>query len=103
MTNASASPSLEQLAKLAGVHQGHMSRAFRAHIHASIGEYVRERRIERAERLLTEGRRSFAEIALECGFFDQSHLIRAFHRSRGMTPLRWLRMRGLSNRNSNKT
>jgi AraC family transcriptional regulator len=91
-------PSLQQLAELAGVHQGHLTRAFRTHLHVSIGEYVRERRIERAERLLAEGRRAFAEIALDCGFFDQSHLIRAFRRARGMTPMRWLQMRGLSNR-----
>jgi len=96
-------PSLQELAELAGVHQGHLTRAFRTHLHASIGEYVRERRVERAERLLAEGRRSFAEIALECGFFDQSHLIRAFHRARGMTPLCWLQMRGLSNRKSRQS
>jgi len=91
-------PSLHQLAALAGVHPGHLSRVFRAHFHVSIGEYMRERRIQSAERLLVEGRQQLAEIALECGFFDQSHLIRAFRHTRGMTPTRWLKMRGLYNR-----
>jgi len=92
--------SLQELSELAGVHEGHLTRAFRAAFHVSIGEYARERRIERAERLLAQGRRALSEIALDCGFFDQSHLIRAFHRARGMTPTRWLQMRGLSNRKS---
>jgi AraC family transcriptional regulator len=44
--------SLQELSELAGVHEGHLTRAFRAHFQVSIGEYARERRIERAERLL---------------------------------------------------
>jgi AraC family transcriptional regulator len=76
---------------------------FRTHFHVSIGEYARERRLERAERLLAEGRCALTEVALECGFFDQSHLIRAFRRLRGMTPTRWLQLRGLSNRRSGRS
>jgi AraC-like DNA-binding protein len=59
---------------------------FRHHVGCSIGEYLRRRRIRRAERLLAEPAMSVAAIALETGFCDQSHFTRVFKRATGMTP-----------------
>ena len=77
---------ISALAAAAGVHPVHLARAFRRHFHMAPGDYLRLCRAERAVTLLAEGRLSLTEIALACGFADQSHFTRAFRRARGMSP-----------------
>jgi AraC-like DNA-binding protein len=45
-----------------------------------------ERRIDRAKALLTEAGLNLAEIALACGFADQSHFTATFRKIVGATP-----------------
>jgi AraC-like DNA-binding protein len=47
--------------------------------------YLQERRVERAKRLLGSDR-PISEIALELGFYDQSHFTRVFKQLTGETP-----------------
>lgn len=84
-----APPSLAELAKAAGVHPIHLARAFRARHGCSAAEYVARVRVEHACDLICSTRRALAEIAAEVGFFDQSHLTRAFRRVMGTTPARY--------------
>ncbi|WP_229410309.1 helix-turn-helix domain-containing protein [Massilia sp. YMA4] len=37
------------------------------------------------------GAGELAQVALDCGYFDQSHLIRDFHDFAGTTPAAWRR------------
>ena len=53
--------------------------------------YIREVRIGVARRRLETGDRAVSEIALECGFYDQSHFTHHFKRVTGMTPLEYRR------------
>ena len=76
---------LSDVAAEAGVHPGHLARAFRAHFHCTPGEYVRRRRVERACRLLA-GKTPLAGVAVEVGFADQSHFSAVFKRHLGVTP-----------------
>jgi hypothetical protein len=55
----------------------------------SIGAYARELRIQTACRLLSEPNANIQQIALQCGFADQSHLSRAFRRAMGLSPKRY--------------
>ncbi|HEX8153260.1 MAG TPA: AraC family transcriptional regulator [Thermoanaerobaculia bacterium] len=84
---------LEELAAVAGVHPASVVRAFRTHLGSSPGDYVRRLRIEHACRALKSTRRPIAEIALDAGFFDQSHFTAAFRRYVGVTPARYRGMR----------
>ena len=84
-----APPSLTELARLVGVHPIHVARAFRARHGCSAAAYVARVRVEHACRLMTHTHRSLAEIAAAVGFFDQSHLTRAFRRIMGTTPARY--------------
>jgi len=45
-----------------------------------------EQRIEQAKARLLDQSGSLSEIALACGFADQSHFTRVFSRIRGVTP-----------------
>jgi len=76
---------LADVAGASGVHPGHFARAFRLHYRCTAGEYLRQRRVERAIRLL-RGNTPLAEIATAAGFADQSHFSAVFKRHTGMTP-----------------
>lgn len=78
--------SLQSLASLAGVHPGHLARAFRFHTGISVGAYIRAQRLEGARESLADARRSLAEIASASGFCDQAHFSRRFKRAYGLTP-----------------
>jgi len=82
---------LSALASSVGVHPVHLAAAFRRHFGASVGEYVRLLRVDRACALLTCGELPLAEVALATGFSSQSHLTRTFKRLIGETPARYRR------------
>jgi AraC family transcriptional regulator len=81
--------SLDQLARVAGVVPAHVCREFHRHTGRTIGTYVRDLRIAHACRLLDQSALPLAEVALDCGFSDQSHFASAFRRTIGVTPGRY--------------
>jgi AraC family transcriptional regulator len=82
-------PSLAELATIAGVHPVHLSREFRKHYQSTIGEYIRKRRVEHASHLLANTSTSLSEIAVTCGFSDQSHFCAMFKSHTGLTPAKF--------------
>ena len=88
-------PSVTDLAALAGVHASHLLRTFRRYHGTTVATYVRSRRIERARNEVAKGDRPLSMIALDAGFSDQSHFTRVFRQTFGETPARYARlMRG---------
>ncbi len=70
----------------------HFVRAFRQSMGLPPHRWIVMRRIDLSKDLLVESAaRSLAEIALACGFADQSHFTRTFSRIVGMTPGAWRR------------
>jgi AraC family transcriptional regulator len=49
-------------------------------------QYVIQQRIEKAKQYLRSHKLSITEIALECGFANQSHLTKIFKEQTGITP-----------------
>lgn len=88
--------SLERLGSVAGVHPGHVARAFRAHFGLPIAVYSRELRLRRAARALMRSRAHIVEIASDFGFCDQSHFVRLFRQRFGETPSTYRATFGLS-------
>lgn len=82
-------PSLAELAQDCGVHPVYFARAFRRRYGCAPGDYLRRCRLERALGLLRDPRRSLTDIALACGFVDQSHFTHAFREAFGRTPARF--------------
>lgn len=78
--------SLEAMAAEAGVHPSHLIRAFRQHFHCTIGDYVRELRVQQACHDLSCSDIPLSEIALTVGYSDQSHFTIAFKRKMGISP-----------------
>jgi AraC family transcriptional regulator len=78
--------SLTAIAASAGVHPVHLARTYRQHRHRTIGERIRDLRLEHACRLLATTRETVADIAQSCGFADQSHLARLMRLRLGVSP-----------------
>jgi AraC-like DNA-binding protein len=81
---ADAAP-LSTLAQEAGLSPFVLVRAFTRHVGLPPHAYRVQKRIHLARRLLLTGHAP-AEVAIECGFADQSHLTRALTRFYGITP-----------------
>jgi AraC family transcriptional regulator len=79
-----------ELASIAGVSPSHFTRLFRQQTGEPPHRYVRNRRLDRAERLIVRTQLPLAAIAVGVGFSDQSHLNRVMRAERGVTP-GWLR------------
>lgn len=78
--------SLQDLSVITQLHPVTVSRHFSAYFNCSLGEYMRKIRVQKALSLIRQTDQPFTTIAYECGFFDQSHFIRAFREQTGFLP-----------------
>jgi transcriptional regulator GlxA family with amidase domain len=85
---------LRQLAMECGLSVRHFTRAFRQSTGIPPHRYLLKRRVEQAQQLLKDPALSLLDVALACGFADQSHFTRVFSASVGVSPGVWRRMRG---------
>lgn len=78
--------SLDILAQHVGFSPYHFARLFRQTVGTSPHQFVQLQRIERAKQLLKETNVPLADVAVESGFANQSHLTRVFKRHLKLTP-----------------
>lgn len=84
--------SIGMLASEADSSKFYFSRQFARSLGVSPWEYLTRVRIERAKAMLLDiPTLSLANVALNCGFSDQSHMGRHFKRIVGTTPQKWRR------------
>jgi AraC-like DNA-binding protein len=79
---------ISALASEVGWSERHLASRFRTEIGLSPKAAARVIRFQRARRLI--GRRPGADVAAECGYFDQAHLVRDFVAFSGLSPTAWL-------------
>lgn len=77
---------LDDMADTAGLGVWTFSRKFSESFSCSPHTFVTNQRIERAKRMLHEGKLAIKEIAYLCGFSDQAHLTRVLRTKLGVTP-----------------
>lgn len=82
---------IADLAAAVAVHPVYLARAFRKHFGNSPGKYLRRKRLLRVRRLLIDTRLPLVEVALRCGFSDQSRMTHAFTSEFGIAPGRYRR------------
>lgn len=83
--------SLDELARHSGIDRFRLSRQFSKALGLSPHAYLVRLRLRSARALLAQGMQP-AEVALQVGFSDQSHLGRWFQRAYRLTPAAYLRL-----------
>ena len=82
---------LKEVARECRLSVSHFSRAFRRTMGAAPHNWLLTHRIAVAKEKLRDRRLSLSDVALACGFADQSHLTRVFTRIVGVSPGAWRR------------
>lgn len=77
---------VERIAERAKLSAAYLCRAFRRRFGCTMGQYLRQVRARKAAHLLASTDVPLSEIAIRCGFADQSHLTRVFKTQLAMTP-----------------
>ena len=77
---------VEELAEAAAMSVAHFSRLFKKATGQSPMAFVMAYRIEQAKKKLSNPHTPIIDVALECGFADQSHFNRVFKKHQGTTP-----------------
>jgi transcriptional regulator GlxA family with amidase domain len=89
--NITETLTLEQLASQAKLSASYFGRAFKVSAGETPHAYIMRKRVALARRLMLDTSASLAEIALDCGMADQSHMTRIFRRFTGTSPRAWRR------------
>jgi AraC-like DNA-binding protein len=79
------------LARECGLSASHFARAFRITTGMAPHQWLLRRRVEKAQGEMRGGEASLADIALACGFANQSHFSRVFAKVTGVSPGAWRR------------
>lgn len=82
----SARITVEDLAVCTNLSASYLSRLFKQNVGVSISDYIREKKIEKAQNLLRFSDFTYIQIANYLSFSSQSHFIQTFQHYVGMTP-----------------
>jgi AraC family transcriptional regulator len=85
-SNLSQDLSIADLAQVAGMSPYYLMRMFKKSMHVTPRQYIIQTRIDRAKELLRSRELSIADIALQCGFTNQSHFTNVFRQLTETTP-----------------
>jgi AraC-like DNA-binding protein len=83
--------SLKDVARAMGLSPGHLTTAVRRKTGRTVLEWISERRMAEARRLLVETDLSVEEVGRRVGYGDAGYFARRFGRAHGATPLAWRR------------
>src|SRR4051812_5865391 len=83
--------SLSEPAALCGLSRSYFIRAFKQITGLPPHRWLLSQRVKRAQELLRGSKLPIVEIAVACGFADQSHLTRVFSKALGISPAAWRR------------
>jgi PAS domain S-box-containing protein len=78
-----------ELARIEGMSVSCFERNFKKAFQTTPTSYIKQIRIRHAARLLVHSNLPITEIALSCGFYDNSHFTNHFKRALGLTPIHY--------------
>ncbi|EAR11058.1 helix-turn-helix domain-containing protein [Reinekea blandensis] len=76
-----------KLAGIAGLSQANFTRIFSRHVGSSPADYILQKRLERATKLLSDSQLSVNHISLSCGFKDANYFSKVFKRIFSISPV----------------
>ena len=83
--------SLKDVARAVSLSPGHLTTVVRRKTGRTVLEWISERRLAQARRLLVETDLAVEEVGHRVGYNDPTYFVRSFRRAHGATPLGWRR------------
>ncbi len=77
---------LDDVCVAADISVAHLNRSFQAEVGTSVWQYVKARRLEKAQDLLRSTEHPIATVAATCGFGSTAHFTNAFRARYGVAP-----------------
>ena len=81
--------SLKDVAAAVAQSSGHLSTLMKLRTGRTVGEWITERRMREARRLLLEANLTISEIAARLGYGDPGYFTRRFHAEHQLSPTSW--------------
>lgn len=94
MNNYAEQISIRGLAKMTRLSLSQFDRKFKELFQMTPSDYIHRVRVNAARRMLEKSSDSIGVIAVECGFYDQSHFTKRFKRVVGLSPSVYRRQYG---------
>jgi AraC family transcriptional regulator len=91
MARLASNLTIAQVASECRLTPSHFARAFRQSLSVAPQRYLMQLRVSEAKKHLVQQHLPLSDIALMCGFGDQSHFTRVFRQLTGATPGAWRR------------
>ena len=89
--NYSNNISLDDLSRIAGMNPKYFCRYFRSLTGRTPIDYLNYYRIECASEMLSTKDITIREVAISCGFNDESYFIKTFNKYKGITPKQFMK------------
>jgi AraC-like DNA-binding protein len=86
LDNYRSNVTLTDVARAVNLHPVYLGQLFTREVRQTLGDFVNDLRVRAAAEALSCGSAPLAEIAVENGFYDQSHFSRVFSRKVGISP-----------------
>ena len=86
MENYRSNVTLAEVAHAVDLHPVYLGQLFTREVRQTLGDFVNDLRVRSAAEDLSSGSISLADIAIQNGFYDQSHFNRVFSRKVGVSP-----------------
>jgi AraC family transcriptional activator of pobA len=83
--------SLRDVARAVSLSRGHLTTVVRRKTGRTVQEWIAERRMAEARRLLVETDLSVEEVGHRVGYGDPGYFVRSFRSAHSVTPLGWRR------------
>jgi AraC-like DNA-binding protein len=83
--------SLKDVAAAVNISPGHLTTVVRRKTGRTVQEWIVERRMGEARRLLVETDLGVEQVCQRIGYNEPSYFVRSFKRAHGTTPLAWRR------------
>lgn len=77
---------LQNISNIFHISKNYLCHLFKVQTGYRFGEYVNIQKVNKAKKLIEEGKKTFEFISFECGFSSQSHFSTTFKKYTGLTP-----------------
>jgi AraC-like DNA-binding protein len=84
--NLSSLENIPEISRIAGLNTSKIQEGFKILYNQTVNEYAKQKRLEKAIKLLAEGNKNISEVVLELGLSSRSYFSKIFKEKYGLNP-----------------